>query len=63
MNVHTPKLEARKFPFQSSPSPICPDGRTPDLDALLDVINKADRYVYIAVMDYMPLIEFSKPLK
>ncbi|KAK2164997.1 hypothetical protein LSH36_56g01004 [Paralvinella palmiformis] len=49
--------------FSSSPSPICPDGRTPDLDALLDVINKADRYVYIAVMDYMPLIEFSKPVK
>jgi hypothetical protein len=38
--------------FQSSPPPFCPDGRTIDSDAIVDVIDKADQFVYIAVMDY-----------
>ena len=41
--------------LQSSPPPLCPSGRTSDVDAILDVIYKAEQYVYIAVMDYFPI--------
>jgi phospholipase D3/4 len=49
--------------FQSSPPPFCPDGRTIDSDAIVDVIDKADKFVYIAVMDYFPTTQFSRPRK
>jgi len=38
----------------SSPPPFCPDGRDTDLDAILSAIKNADKFVYIAVMDYFP---------
>uniref|UniRef100_T1J970 PLD phosphodiesterase domain-containing protein n=1 Tax=Strigamia maritima TaxID=126957 RepID=T1J970_STRMM len=38
----------------SSPPPFCAQGRTSDIDAILDVINSADKYIYVAVMDYFP---------
>ena len=41
--------------LKSSPKPLCPHGRTTDIDAILDVISKAQHYVHIAVMDYFPL--------
>jgi phospholipase D3/4 len=40
--------------LSSSPPPFCPRGRTNDIDAILDVINKAQQFVDIAVMDYLP---------
>ncbi|KAG8198066.1 hypothetical protein JTE90_020899 [Oedothorax gibbosus] len=40
--------------ISSSPPPLCPKGRTTDLDAILDTINRANTFVYIAVMDYFP---------
>ncbi|XP_015908703.1 5'-3' exonuclease PLD3 isoform X2 [Parasteatoda tepidariorum] len=40
--------------ISSSPPPICPKGRTTDLDSILDTINRAHSFVYIAVMDYFP---------
>ncbi|KAF8795924.1 5'-3' exonuclease PLD3 like protein [Argiope bruennichi] len=40
--------------ISSSPPPLCPKGRTTDLDSILDTINRAQTFVYIAVMDYFP---------
>jgi len=48
--------------FQSSPPPFCPEGRSTDIDAVIDVISRAERFIYISVMDYFPLqIYTSKP--
>ncbi|XP_063427107.1 5'-3' exonuclease PLD3-like isoform X1 [Mytilus trossulus] len=49
--------------LSSSPPPFCPNGRTVDIDAIVDVIHKADKFVYIAVMDYFPTTQFSRPRK
>ncbi|KFM65948.1 Phospholipase D3, partial [Stegodyphus mimosarum] len=40
--------------ISSSPPPLCPKGRTTDLDSILDTINRARTFVYVAVMDYFP---------
>ncbi|XP_027489168.1 phospholipase D3-like, partial [Corapipo altera] len=47
--------------FSSSPPPLCAEGRTADLDALLDVIDGAAAFVDVAVMSYLPGTEFSRP--
>ncbi|NWT49192.1 PLD3 Phospholipase, partial [Chroicocephalus maculipennis] len=47
--------------FSSSPPPLCAEGRTPDLGALLDVIDAAEAFVAVAVMSYLPTTEFSRP--
>ena len=49
--------------LSSSPPPFCPQGRDKDLDAILDVINSANEYVHIAVMDYFPYTIYSRPPK
>lgn len=49
--------------FQSSPPPFSPKGRTHDIDALLNTISSAKRFVYIAVMDYFPLKIYSPRLE
>lgn len=49
--------------LSSSPPPFCPGGRTVDIDAIVDVISKADKFVYVAVMDYFPTTQFSSPRK
>uniref|UniRef100_A0A0K0FV34 Phospholipase D3 (inferred by orthology to a human protein) n=1 Tax=Strongyloides venezuelensis TaxID=75913 RepID=A0A0K0FV34_STRVS len=40
--------------FSSSPPAFCPPGRKPDGENIVDIINSAKEFVYIAVMDYMP---------
>uniref|UniRef100_A0A0N4ZDN9 PLD phosphodiesterase domain-containing protein n=1 Tax=Parastrongyloides trichosuri TaxID=131310 RepID=A0A0N4ZDN9_PARTI len=40
--------------FSSSPPQFCPPGRKSDGDNIVDIINEAKEYVYIAVMDYIP---------
>ena len=40
--------------LSSSPPPFCPEGREKDLAAILKVINNAEEFVEIAVMDYFP---------
>ncbi|CEF70425.1 Phospholipase D/Transphosphatidylase domain-containing protein [Strongyloides ratti] len=40
--------------FSSSPPAFCPPGRKPDGENIVDIINNAKSYVYIAVMDYIP---------
>ncbi|KAL2096525.1 hypothetical protein ACEWY4_008673 [Coilia grayii] len=47
--------------FSSSPPPLCADGRTQDLQSILSVIDDAQQFVYIAVMNYLPTMEFSHP--
>nr|XP_034172549.1 5'-3' exonuclease PLD3-like isoform X3 [Osmia lignaria] len=41
--------------ISSSPPPFSPKGRTDDIDAILYSIEKAEKFIYIAVMDYFPL--------
>uniref|UniRef100_A0A1A8R275 5'-3' exonuclease PLD3 n=4 Tax=Nothobranchius TaxID=28779 RepID=A0A1A8R275_9TELE len=47
--------------LSSSPPSFCASGRTSDLQSILSVIADADRFVYIAVMNYQPTMEFSHP--
>ncbi|KAL3175534.1 hypothetical protein MRX96_040273 [Rhipicephalus microplus] len=49
--------------FSSSPPPFCPDGRTTDIDSILDVIASAEKFIHIAVMDYLPVTLYQKPTK
>lgn len=43
------------YDFQSSPPALLPKGRTNDLDAILDCINRADKFISIDVTKYRPL--------
>lgn len=47
--------------LQSSPPRLCAEGRTQDLDSIVGVIEDAQSFVYIAVMNYLPTMEFSHP--
>ena len=44
----------------SSPPPFCPKGREIDVKALLNVIDQAQEFVYVAVMDYAPAFLYAK---
>lgn len=46
--------------LSSSPPSLCAEGRTPDLQSILSVISDAQKFVYIAVMNYLPIMEYSK---
>lgn len=41
--------------WQSSPPQMSPLNRAQDIDAILRVIQNAERFIYIAVMDYIPM--------
>ncbi|XP_077104603.1 5'-3' exonuclease PLD3 [Siphateles boraxobius] len=45
--------------LSSSPPSLCAEGRTSDLQSILSVISDAQQFVYIAVMNYLPTMEFS----
>ncbi|KAM7004140.1 5'-3' exonuclease PLD3 isoform 1-T2 [Passerculus sandwichensis] len=66
INLETPLemtlngTEAAVF-FSSSPPALCAAGRTPDLAALLSVIDGAEAWVDVAVMSYVVSTEFSRP--
>ncbi|XP_077398057.1 5'-3' exonuclease PLD3 isoform X1 [Festucalex cinctus] len=45
----------------SSPLSLCAAGRTSDLESILNVMEDARSFIYIAVMNYMPTMEFSHP--
>ncbi|XP_043286812.1 5'-3' exonuclease PLD3-like isoform X2 [Venturia canescens] len=47
----------------SSPPPLSPPGRTNDLDAIIHCIEKAEKFVYISVMDYFPLTIYTAKVK
>lgn len=46
---------------QSSPPSLCAAGRTQDLQSILSVMEDAQSFIYIAVMNYLPTMEFSHP--
>ena len=39
----------------SSPKSLSADGRTDDLEAILHVIKSAQKYIYIAINEYIPM--------
>ncbi|XP_034460999.1 5'-3' exonuclease PLD3 [Hippoglossus hippoglossus] len=47
--------------LSSSPPSFCAAGRTPDLQSVLSVMDDAYSFIYIAVMNYLPTMEFSHP--
>ncbi|XP_071441967.1 5'-3' exonuclease PLD3-like isoform X1 [Hetaerina americana] len=49
--------------LSSSPPSFCPKGRTVDLDAILDVIKHAEKFIYVAVMDYYPLTLYTPKIR
>lgn len=49
--------------LQSSPPPFSPKGRSNDLDAILHCIAKAEKFIYISVMDYFPLTIYTAQIK
>ena len=40
-----------------SPPPFTPTGREDDLGTILHIINTAESFVYVAVMDFQPVIK------
>ncbi|GAU95900.1 hypothetical protein RvY_07432 [Ramazzottius varieornatus] len=52
-NSKTPSLVY----MASSPPPFSSNGRNSDIDALLNVVSGARIFVYIAVMDYTPVLQ------
>lgn len=44
----------------SSPAELCAKNRLPDVDAILDVIDKAVKFIYVAVMDYSPTTLYTR---
>ncbi|CAG5131316.1 unnamed protein product [Candidula unifasciata] len=56
--VHYNNTEAHVY-FSSSPPSFCPSGRANDIDAILNVIRSAKKFIYISVMDYYPLVIYS----
>ncbi|XP_029427380.1 phospholipase D3 [Rhinatrema bivittatum] len=49
--------------LSSAPPALCAQGRTEDLQAIVSIIDDAKLFVYVAVMDYVPTLEFSHPRK
>ena len=69
-NIHNPMKvdigsgsESPLIYLSSSPYTLCPTGRARDLDAVLDVIRSAEKFIWIAVMDYIPAIIYDKPYR
>lgn len=49
--------------LSSSPPPLSPTGRTQDVDAIVKTILDAEKFVYVSVMDYIPLLIYTKEPK
>nr|XP_014340673.1 PREDICTED: phospholipase D4 [Latimeria chalumnae] len=49
--------------FSSSPPVFCPKGRTDDLSAIVSIIDDAEKFVCVSVMDYFPTTRFSRTRK
>lgn len=47
--------------LSSSPPSFCASGRTSDIQSILSVMDDAQSFIYIAVMNYLPTMEFSHP--
>ncbi|XP_024139355.1 5'-3' exonuclease PLD3 isoform X2 [Oryzias melastigma] len=55
-------VPARVF-LSSAPPQISARGRSDDLTTILSVIHDARKFVYISVMDFLPLSEFTEPVR
>eukprot|EP00063_Salmo_salar_P093918 XP_014068753.1 PREDICTED: uncharacterized protein LOC106612271 isoform X1 [Salmo salar] len=64
---HPLNLKLNGVPAQvylsSAPPQISAYGRSDDLSTILSVIADAQKHVYISVMDYLPLSQFTEPLR
>ncbi|XP_078117255.1 uncharacterized protein pld7 isoform X1 [Sander vitreus] len=49
--------------LSSSPPQISARGRSDDLATILSVIDDAQKLIYISVMDYLPLSQYTEPLR
>ncbi|XP_031442880.1 5'-3' exonuclease PLD4 isoform X2 [Clupea harengus] len=49
--------------LSSAPAPLSAQGRSDDLTTILSVIADARKFVYISVMDYLPLSQYSDPVR
>ncbi|KAL6118127.1 uncharacterized protein ACO6RY_15781 [Pungitius sinensis] len=49
--------------LSSAPPQISARGRSDDLSTILSVIGDAHRFVHISVMDYLPLSQYTEPLR
>lgn len=47
--------------LSSSPPSFCATGRTSDIQSILSVMEDAQKFIHIAVMNYLPTMEFSYP--
>ncbi|XP_032881733.1 inactive phospholipase D5 [Amblyraja radiata] len=56
------EVEAEVY-LATSPALLCPNGRTSDIDAVLRVIASARRFIHVAVMDFLPLINNTNVLR
>ncbi|XP_011499625.1 PREDICTED: phospholipase D3-like [Ceratosolen solmsi marchali] len=68
INLNSPMaftLDGNKYKsfFGSSPPLFSPEGRTSDIDGLIHCIEKAEKFIYISVMDYFPLTIYSPKIK
>lgn len=45
--------------LSSSPPPMSPMGREQDIDAIVKVIESAEKFVHISVMDYIPIVQYT----
>lgn len=61
MELLIPGKEIISLYTASSPAAFSPEGRTDDLTAILDVINKARTNISFSVMDYMPSTLYLRP--
>lgn len=58
MNITLNDVQVNTF-LSSSPPPFSPVGRAQDGDTIVNLISKAEKFVYISVMDYIPLLIYS----
>ena len=49
--------------LSSSPAPFCPSGREVDITAIIKAIDSAEKFVEIAVMDYIPATLYTHPMQ
>ncbi|XP_069568273.1 5'-3' exonuclease PLD3 isoform X1 [Brachyistius frenatus] len=49
--------------LSSAPPQISARGRSDDLSTILSVIDDAQKFIYISVMDYLPLSQFTDPVR
>ncbi|XP_054453036.1 5'-3' exonuclease PLD3 isoform X2 [Anoplopoma fimbria] len=49
--------------LSSAPPQISARGRSDDLSTILSVIDDAQRFIHISVMDYLPLSQYTEPLR